>query len=103
MTAAFVQAAAILLREGLEALLVLAALAAYLDKSGARDRLPALYIGAMLAVGASFVAAFLFEVFNNGAHSDVLEGVVILTAAALMLYVSGWLLLRQDPVAWQGY
>jgi high-affinity iron transporter len=103
MTAAFVQAAAILLREGLEALLVLAALAAYLDKSGARDRLPALYIGAVLAVGASFVAAFLFEVFNNGAHSDILEGVVILTAAALMLYVSGWLLLRQDPAAWQGY
>jgi high-affinity iron transporter len=103
MTAAFVQAAAILLREGLEALLVLAALAAYLDKSGARDRLPAFYIGATLAVGASFVAAFLFEVFNNGAHSDILEGVVVLTAAALMLYVSGWLLLRQDPVAWQGY
>jgi high-affinity iron transporter len=103
MTSAFVQAAIILLREGLEALLVLAALAAYLDKAGARDRLPALYGGAGLAIVASLLAAWAFETFNNGTHSDILEGVVILAAAALMLYVSGWLLLRQDPRAWQGY
>ncbi len=99
----FVQSAIILLREGLEALLVLAALAAYLDKAEARDRLPALYTGALLAIAASFVAAWAFATFNNGAHSDILEGFVILAAAALMLYVSGWLLLRQDPRAWQSY
>src|SRR5258708_21229602 len=49
------------------------------------------------------VAAVVFEFFNNGVHNDVLEGVTILVAAALMLYVSGWLLLRQDPKAWQGF
>ena len=49
MPGTFVQAAAILLREGLEALLVIAALAAYLNKSGASDRLAALYGGAVLA------------------------------------------------------
>jgi high-affinity iron transporter len=103
MPTVFVEAAIILLREGLEALLVLAALAAYLDKAGARDRLPALYSGAGLAILASLVAAWAFNAFNNGAHSDTLEGVVILAAAALMLYVSGWLLLRQDPRAWQRY
>jgi high-affinity iron transporter len=103
MASTFVQAAVILLREGLEALLVIAALAAYLGKVGARDRLPAFYAGAALAVLASLVAAWAFEAFNNGAHSDVLEGVIILLAAALMLYVSGWLLLRQDARAWQGY
>jgi high-affinity iron transporter len=32
-----------------------------------------------------------------------MEGVIILAAAALMLYVSRWLLLRQDPPAWQAY
>ena len=57
MASVFVQSAIILLREGLEALLVLAALAAYLDKAEARDRLPALYTGALLAIAASFVAA----------------------------------------------
>ena len=93
----------ILLREGLEALLVIAALAAYLDKAGARQRLSALYAGAGAAIVASLLAAWLFEIFNNGAHSDLLEGAIIVVAAALMLYVSGWLMLRQDPHAWQGF
>ena len=103
MSNVFIEALLILLREGLEALLVIAALAAYLTKAGAQDRLSALYAGAGAAVLASILAAWMFEVMNNGAHNDIVEGVVILTAAALMLYVSGWLLLRQDPRAWQAY
>jgi len=103
MANAFMEAAVILLREGLEALLVLAALAAYLAKSDAQDRLPALYIGAGTAVVASLGAAWIFAVFNNGEHNDLMEAAVILAAAALMLYVSGWLMIRQDPRAWQSY
>lgn len=103
MSSAFFQAAVILLREGLEALLVLAALAAYLKKSGGAHRVSALYGGAGVAVLASFIAAWIFAVFNSGDHSDVLEGVVILSAAALMLYVSGWLMAKQDPRGWQEY
>jgi len=103
MTSVFVQSATILLREGLEAMLVIAALAAYLGKAGAQHRLSVLYLGAGGAVVASIIAAWLFELFNNGVHNDILEGVLIVVAAALMLYVSGWLLLRQDPRAWQGF
>jgi high-affinity iron transporter len=99
----FIQSAIILLREGLEAMLVLAALAAYLTKVGSKERQGALYIGAGLAVIASIVAAWLFQLFNNGVHNDIVEGFVILCAVALMLYVSGWLLIRQDPRAWQSY
>ena len=65
MSSAFIQGAMILLREGLEALLVLAALAAYLTKAGASDRLGALYSGAGVAVLASLVAAWLFQTLNN--------------------------------------
>lgn len=101
MGGTFLQSAAILLREGLEALLVIAALAAYLDKAGARSRLPALYGGALLAVVASLIAAFLFAMYNGGEHNDLIEGVTMLAAAALMLYVSGWLLVRQDQAAYQ--
>ena len=100
---AFLQSATILLREGLEALLVIAALAAYLRKAGAQQRLTALYWGAGAAVVASIAAAAAFEAFNNGAHDDTVEAVIMLCAAALMLYISGWLLLRQDPKAWQGF
>ena len=103
MSSAFIQAAVILLREGLEAMLVIAALAGYLTKAGAAHRVQALYGGALAAVGASIIAAWLFAVLNSGEHSDILEGVIIIVAAALMLYVSGWLMVKQDPRGWQDY
>lgn len=103
MSSAFIQAAVILLREGLEAMLVIAALAGYLTRAGAGHRIQALYGGALAAVGASAVAAWLFAVLNSGEHSDVLEGIIILVAAGLMLYVSGWLMVKQDPRGWQDY
>jgi high-affinity iron transporter len=103
MSSAFIQAAVILLREGLEAMLVIAALAGYLTKAGAGHRITALYGGALAAVGASIVAAWLFAVLNSGEHSDVMEGIIILVAAGLMLYVSGWLMVKQDPRGWQDY
>jgi high-affinity iron transporter len=100
---AFFEAAMILLREGLEAILVLAALGAYLTRTGAGDRLKGLYIGGGVAVLASALVAWLLEVFNNGMHNDMIEAIVILFAAGLMFYVSGWLYLKQDPRAWQAY
>lgn len=103
MSSAFIQAAVILLREGLEAMLVIAALAAYLTRAGGAHRVNALYLGALAAVGVSIVAAWLFAMLNSGQHSDVMEGVVILLAAALMLYVSGWLMVKQDPQGWKEY
>src|SRR5262245_20418264 len=103
MNATFVEALTIVLREGLEALLVLAALAAYLARAEAGNRLTALWSGAALALLVSIFAAWVFERYYNGAHSDVFEGAVILVAASLMLYVSGWLFLKQDPRAWQAY
>jgi high-affinity iron transporter len=103
MSTAFIQAAVILLREGLEAMLVIAALAGYLNKVGAGHRIRALYGGALTAVGASIIAAWLFAVLNSGEHSDILEGIIILVAAGLMLYVSGWLMVKQDPKGWNDY
>jgi high-affinity iron transporter len=103
MNATFFEAAVILLREGLEAILVLAALAAYLTRTGAPDRLMALWTGAGAAVVASIFAAWVFEHFYNGVHNDIFEGVIIFIAAALLFYVSGWLFLKQDPKAWQAY
>jgi hypothetical protein len=97
MSSAFIQAAVILLREGLEALLVIAALAGYLTKAGAAHRVQALYGGALAAIAASLVAAWLFAILNSGEHSDIMEGIIILVAAGLMLYVSGWLMVKQDP------
>ncbi len=84
-------------------MLVIAALAGYLTKAGAGHRVNALYGGALAAVAASIVAAWLFAMLNSGEHSDIMEGIIILIAAALMLYVSGWLMVKQDPRGWQDY
>lgn len=97
----FVQAFMILFREGLEALLVIAALAAFLRRAGAAERITPVYLGALAAVAASVGMAWVFETYYDGNHSDLFEAAVMLTAAALLFYMSGWMFVRQDPKAWQ--
>ncbi|MDR7035300.1 MULTISPECIES: FTR1 family protein [Methylobacterium] len=97
----FVQAFTILFREGLEALLVIAALAAFLRRAGAPEKITPLYAGAGAAALASLAMAWVFETYFDGNHNDLVEAGVMLLAAALMFYMSGWLFLRQDPRAWQ--
>ena len=99
----FVQSASILLREGLEVILILSALIAYLLKSGARHHLPSLYIGATIGVIGSFGLAIIIETFLGEEQSALLESVMLLLASALMIYVSGWLFVKQDPRAWKSY
>lgn len=91
----------IVLREGLEALLVIAALAAFLQRAGEGHRRVALLWGSLAALAASVVAAWIFYAFFGGAHDDLTEAIVMSVAAALLLYVSGWLWLRQDPEGWK--
>lgn len=97
----FVQAFTILFREGLEALLVIAALAAFLRRAGAADKIAPVYLGAAAAAVASVGMAWVFETYFEGTHSDLIEAGVMLAAAALMFVMSGWLFVRQDPRAWQ--
>lgn len=93
------QSGSILLREGLEAMLIIAILAGVLNKSGLHHRVRVLYAGAGAAVVASLGMAFVFAYAFNGGHSDLLEAAVMTVAAALMFYMSGWLYLKQDPKA----
>jgi high-affinity iron transporter len=95
-----IQSGTILLREGLEALLVIAALAAFLNRAGFPEKVRSLYLGAGLAILASLGAAVVFELFFEGEHNDFVEAGVMVVAAVLMLYMSGWLYLKQDPKAW---
>jgi high-affinity iron transporter len=97
---AALQSGSILLREGLEALLVVAALAAFLTRAGVPEKVKPLYLGAGIAIAASIGAAVVFELFFEGNHNDYMEAGVLVIAAVLMLYMSGWMYLRQDPKAW---
>ena len=95
--------ALILLREGAEAILVVGALAAYLHRIGQGDRTRLLYWGAGAALAASLVLANLFHRFLDGNHDDLTEAVTMLAAAAVLLYVSGWMFARRNAARWLGY
>ncbi len=102
-----VDAAAIILREGLEALLVIIALLAFLTKSGNRDKRGWIWAGGALGVLASLLAALLLQMlFNNisaGRNRELIEGIIGLIAAAMLFYVSYWLHSKASLHAWQRY
>ena len=102
---AFVSAFVILLREGLEAVLIVAATVALLVRSGRRDGLPAVHGGwiAALALGALTWVAASYVVTISGATREVTEGLTALAAAAILLYVGFWMHDKSHAQRWQAY
>jgi high-affinity iron transporter len=103
--ATFASALVILLREGLEALLVVAALYALLVQAGRRDALPYIHIGwlvALLLGGVTWVAASSV-VTISGATRELTEGLTALVAAGVLLYVGFWMHGKSHARQWQAY
>ncbi|MGE0808774.1 MAG: FTR1 family protein, partial [Burkholderiaceae bacterium] len=103
--AAFVSALLILLREGLEAILVLAAIIAFVRRTGRRDAIRYIHAGwiAAVALGALTWAAARWLLSISGANREVTEGVTALLAAAMLLYVGYWLHSKSHAQAWQSF
>ncbi len=105
--ASFWPAFLILLREGIEAILVLAAIIAYLQKSGNAKYLDAVYNSSIAAIIASFVTAYVFNLltkeFGAGANQEIMEGITVLVAAAVLLSVSFWMGGKTNAKAWDTY
>ncbi|APV52492.1 hypothetical protein BWI17_16145 [Betaproteobacteria bacterium GR16-43] len=103
--ASFLASFIILFREGLEAVLVIAALLAFLRRSGQAHAIPFLHLGWTLALFAGgltwFAANRLIQV--SGAHREVTEGLSALVASAMLLYVGFWLHGKSNAQAWQGF
>ncbi|HEU4439843.1 MAG TPA: cytochrome c/FTR1 family iron permease [Methylomirabilota bacterium] len=101
----FTSALVILLREGLEAILVLAAVMAVLIKSGRREALPyvhAGWIGALLLGGLTWVLAS-YVVTVSGAGREVTEGATALVAAVMLLYVGFWMHRHSHAERWKSF
>lgn len=100
-------AALILLREGLEALLIILALVSFLNKSGQIKMRKWIYVGAFVGVLLSAVAAILMSTILNSATIDtnreLMEGYVGLIAAAMMIGVGIWLHSKSSVVSWNRY
>lgn len=103
----FWDAALILLREGLEALLIILALVAFLKKSDQRHMEKWIYVGAGAGIGLSAIAAIFMSVFFNSGSMDtnreLIEGYIGLIAAIMMLGVGIWMHSKSNIKSWNAY
>ena len=103
--AAFVASLTILLREGIEALLVVVAMIAFLRKAERPELLPYVHAGwiGALALGGATWAAATWLVSISGANREVTEGLSSLFAAAVLLSVGVWMHQKSLAGQWQAY
>ena len=99
------QAFLILIREGLEALLVVAAVVAYLVKSGNRRFTKWIYLGVLAGLAGSGLIAVLFTFLfgGSGPIQEISEGVCALIAMLMLLWTSNWMLNKSSVEAWNHY
>lgn len=104
-TTTFAGALTILLREGVEALLIVVGMIAFLRKANRADLLPHVHAGwvsALLAGGLTWVVA-TYVVSISGADREVTEGLSSLFAAAVLLAVGLWMHQKSSAGRWQAY
>ena len=99
------QAFLILIREGLEALLVVAAVIAYLIKSGNKRFAKWIYLGVLAGLAGSGLIAVLFTFLfgGSGPIQEISEGVCALIAMLMLLWTSNWMLNKSSVEAWNRY
>lgn len=102
---AAVSSGAILLREGVEAVLVIAALIAFLRKTGREQSIAYVHMGwiaaLLLGLATWWLASTVIEI--SGAGREATEGVVALLAAAMLIYVGYWLHDNMHAKRWKGF
>ncbi len=100
-------AGAILLREGLEALLVIAALLAYLKRTGNADKTRWIWSGAgaglLLSIGIAVLLTNVIAQAAAGSAREAMEGVTGLVSVILMLGVGSWLHSKSNLRSWSSY
>ncbi len=106
----FISVLGLTLREGLEAILVVAAIAAYLIKTNNKTYLKSVYMGAGLGIIFSVILAVLFNVIANklgesasGVGQEVFEGLAMFLAVIVLFYVSNWMLSKSEVEIWNQY
>jgi high-affinity iron transporter len=101
----FLSALTILVREGVEALLIVVAMVAFLRKSEREDVLPYVHggwIAALLAGVLTWIAATEF-ISISGASRELTEGFGGLFAAIVLVSVGIWMHGKASAEAWQRY
>ncbi len=104
-TGLFLQSLSIIVREGFEAILIIAALIAFLVKSRNKDKVKVIYQGVFIGIVASFITAYiLHEVLHiSMAKQELIEGWIMLVAVVVLFWVSYWLVTKIEAAKWQSY
>lgn len=102
---AFLSSFSIIVREGFEAILILGAITAYLVKAGHSRKVKTLYRSAGVAVFASVLTALAMQyaAAASGASAEILEGVSMLLAVAVLFSVSYWMISKAEAEKWQQF
>ena len=106
VVATFISCFVLVLREGLEAILVIAAIIAYLVKTGKKKYIMSVYVGALGGILVSILLAFLFGAVagaQSGIAQEVFEGIGMFVAVVVLFYVSNWMLSKSETEAWERY
>jgi high-affinity iron transporter len=102
---AFWQSFLIILREGLEAILVIGAVVTFLIKTGHRERLRSIWVGVGAALVASALTAIILKTIlaSIPASREIIEGATMLLAVGVLFSVSYWLISRVEAAKWQQF
>jgi high-affinity iron transporter len=101
----FLNAALIIVREGLEATLVLAAILAMLKVMGATNAVRYIHLGwilALVAGGLTWLATQTVLTLS-GQHRESMEGFISVFAAVALFYVGYWLHTKSEAKRWQAF
>ena len=112
----------ILLREGFEAILIVGAIIAYLRKINQNNQLEAkengvtakevslrpVFNGSMLGILASVIMAIILIAitrfgFASGQGQEVVEGVTMFIAVAVLFYTSNWMISKSSEASWSSF
>ena len=97
----------ILLREGVEALIIVLSLASALKAAKQRKGLIWIYAGAVVGILSSILAAvvlkYSFPALSSGTNREIIEGVVGVFAVVMMIGIGIWLHSKSSVKAWKKY
>lgn len=97
----------ILLREGVEALLIVMALVTTLKAAKMRKGLKWVYGGAITGIMASLLIAFILQIafpaVTSGSNREIIEGAVGIFAVAMMIVIGIWLHNKSSVKKWNTF
>lgn len=101
----FITAFGLLMREGLEAILVIVAIVTYLIKTGNKHLTKQVYLGCAYAIIASIILSVIIEMVLGGigVAAELIEGWTMFIAVAVLFYISNWILSKSEVQEWQKY